>query len=181
MCLAVRHKKRQNPHSCAVRIVKFTVFQRQGSDGGGAGHSVGSYRASLHAYGGTFDSVTCHQRRYHCLCLRIVTLIPIDNRNQTVFPAGFALCVVGGLEHKYPLCSAAAASPSANPARKSMSSSYCPLVSALPLAAHSAVLLALPFSFTSRSIGILAHPLSSSPQAERICLPYSVFRENVLS
>ncbi len=30
------------------------------------------FRASLHAYGGTFDSVTCHQRRYHCPRLRIV-------------------------------------------------------------------------------------------------------------
>lgn len=30
------------------------------------------YRASLHSYGGTFDSVTCHQRRYHYARLRIV-------------------------------------------------------------------------------------------------------------
>ena len=66
--------KRQKPHSCVVRIVRFTVFQRRGSDCGGAGRSVGSFRASLHAYGGTFDSVTCHQRRYHYLCLRIVAL-----------------------------------------------------------------------------------------------------------
>ena len=75
MCLSVRHNKRQNPHSCAVRIVRFTVFQRRGSDGGGAGRSVGyGFRASLHAHGGTFGSVTCHQRRYHYLCLRIVAL-----------------------------------------------------------------------------------------------------------
>ena len=66
--------ERQNPHSRAVRIVRFTVFQRRGSDGGVAGRSVGLFRASLHAYGGTFDSVTCHQRRYHYLCLRIVAL-----------------------------------------------------------------------------------------------------------
>ena len=66
--------ERQNPHSCVVRIVRFTVFQRQGSDGGGAGRSVGSFCASLHAHGGTFDSVTCHQRRYHYLRLRIVAL-----------------------------------------------------------------------------------------------------------
>ena len=38
-----------------------------------AGRSVGYvFRASLHAYGGTFDSVTCHQRRYHYARLRIV-------------------------------------------------------------------------------------------------------------
>ena len=55
-----------------MRIVRFTVFQRRGSDGGGAGRSVGLFRASLHAYGGTFDSVTCHQRRYHYAHLRIV-------------------------------------------------------------------------------------------------------------
>ena len=43
------------------------------TDGGGASRSVGYvFRASLHAYGGTFDSVTCHQRRYHYACLRIV-------------------------------------------------------------------------------------------------------------
>ena len=66
--------ERQNPHSRAVRIVRFTVFQRRGSDGGVAGRSVGLFRASLHAHGGTFDSVTCHQRRYHYLCLRIVAL-----------------------------------------------------------------------------------------------------------
>ena len=33
--------ERQNPHSFVVRIVRFTVFQRRGSDGGGAGRSVG--------------------------------------------------------------------------------------------------------------------------------------------
>ena len=65
--------ERQNPHSRAVRIVRFTVFQRRGSDGGVAGRSVGLFRASLHAYGGTFDSVTCHQRRYHYARLRIMT------------------------------------------------------------------------------------------------------------
>ena len=49
------------------------VFQRQRTDGGGAGRSVGYvYRASLHAYGGTFDSVTCHQRRYHYARLRLM-------------------------------------------------------------------------------------------------------------
>ena len=43
------------------------------TDGGGASRSVGYvFRASLHAYGGTFDSVTCHQRRYHYARLRIV-------------------------------------------------------------------------------------------------------------
>ena len=39
----------------------------------GLGRSVGyGFRASLHAYGGTFDSVTCHQRRYHYTRLQIV-------------------------------------------------------------------------------------------------------------
>ena len=66
--------ERQNPRSFVVRIVRFTVFQRRGSDGGVAGRSVGSFCASLHAHGGTFDSVTCHQRRYHYLRVRIVAL-----------------------------------------------------------------------------------------------------------
>ena len=49
------------------------MFSKAKTDGGGAGRSVGyAFRASLHAYGGTFDSVTCHQRRYHYARLRIV-------------------------------------------------------------------------------------------------------------
>ena len=40
------------------------------------------FRASLHTYGGTFDSVTCHQRRYHYLCLRIVALSQPINCTQ---------------------------------------------------------------------------------------------------
>ena len=80
------------------------------------------FRASLHVYGGTFDSVTCHQRRYHYPRLRIVALSP----------------AIGCMQRR--CCS-----------------------------------LCLD-SLTSRSIGILAHPLPGSPQAERICLPYSVFR-----
>ena len=114
--------ERQNPHSCVVRIGRFTFFLRRRTDGGGAGRSVGMFRASLHVYGGTFDSVTCHQRRYHYPRLRIVALSPAIGCMQR---RCCSLC----LDH-----------------------------------------------FTSRSIGILAHPLPGSPQAERICLPYSVFR-----
>ena len=73
MCLTVRHKKRQNPHSWLVRIEGITIYQRQINRRRQAGRSVGyGYRASLHSYGGTFDSVTCHQRRYHYARLRIM-------------------------------------------------------------------------------------------------------------
>ena len=84
--------ERQNPHSRAVRIVRFTVFQRRGSDGGVAGRSVGLFRASLHAYGGTFDSVTCHQRRYHCLRLRIVALSRAVDCNQRGVARSALIC-----------------------------------------------------------------------------------------
>ena len=69
-----RIKKRQNPHFHVVRIPGYHVFSKAETDGGGAGRTVGYvFRASLHAYGGTFDSVTCHQRRYHYARLRIMT------------------------------------------------------------------------------------------------------------
>ena len=48
-----------------------TIFVKGKADGGGQPlHRI--FRASLHAYGGAFYSVTCSQRKYHCSRLRIL-------------------------------------------------------------------------------------------------------------
>ena len=72
----------QYPQTCLFVIFRavwrlqasgITIYSKAKTDGGVADRSVGCMiRASLHAYGGTFDSVTCHQRRYHDTCLRII-------------------------------------------------------------------------------------------------------------
>ena len=51
----------------------------------------------------------------------IIAGVISSNRNLEIFAAGFAPCVVGGLDHISPLCSAAAASPDTDPSRKSVS------------------------------------------------------------
>ena len=72
MCLTVRHNKRQNPHSCLVRIKGITILSKAKNRRRRGRPLRRNIRASLHAYGGTFDSVTCHQRRYHYARLRIM-------------------------------------------------------------------------------------------------------------
>ena len=72
----------QYPQTCLFVIFRavwrlqasgITIYSKAKTDGGVADRSVGCMiRASLHAYGGTFDSVTCHQRKYHYTCLRII-------------------------------------------------------------------------------------------------------------
>ena len=91
----------QYPQTCLFVIFRavwrlqasgITIYSKAKTDGGVADRSVGCMiRASLHAYGGTFDSVTCHQRRYHYAHLRIMA----DSRAIGCIQRGVARSAVG--------------------------------------------------------------------------------------